>query len=386
MKRTIIIMTALLAIAAGLGWYLTQSTKITVRAELSDGGENISSEMTWIVGEALDETQPNKLSTNNTENTYSSVSGDEFEVPHGLPVTIIGQVEGHADVKTIVTPDRGAVTEHMFTLNAGLVEVTILGDATSFYAESDADNAQFNIDTNRPKKIVLAPGTYQLSTGNRLSDIRKDITVVAGLSQSITLDERRRDFFLKISSPLGWPSDLPPLQVRPFLDGIDMMLTASIESTGRVKLINLRQGEYRFDVVDNWGVVRGSREVTVDSRAQDVVVPLDYIRVNVDLEGFEGTQYPPEVQIVEISESGAAYTGRGWSGRDLVAVPFAPAVDDPDDREFAVSVRTAGKVVALQPIGRPALNEIVDVSVTWGDGHDLCVALYLADNCANSAE
>ena len=128
-------------------------------------------------------------------------------------------------------------------------------------------------------------------------------------------------------------------------------------------------------------------DVTLDAEAKTETVPWGFARVSVDFSAIDMTDARwPEVQVIEAGDRGFPYSSHGIDGDTAAVLPFAPLPNDPDDLEFAVSLRMDNKVVALQSIGRPMPGEVVNVTLAPDTGYALCARLFFPSDCAMQPE
>ncbi|MDX8352933.1 hypothetical protein [Cognatiyoonia sp. IB215182] len=388
MGRTILIVAALVA-AGGAGWYFTRPTELTLRAELTAGGLDVTDKVHWSVLEVLAEDAVDGFAMSDVERVSPQPDRPNvFAVSGGRLHTVEAVVLGLQPYEKRITPTTRSQTTETFTLNAGLLEVTVIGGDMNdmrFYVDYDSGGIGGGIAPDEPTYVAVPAGAYRVGVTDEVTDVSANVDLAEGVIEEITLDFRQGE--LTVALP-NWDATLPGGRATLSTPDGDYLDEVLLTADGRAVFDRLVYGDYVVSLNAD-GVMEPPlpANVTLDAEAKTENFDWDYARVNVDFSAIDMTDARwPEVQVVEASDRGFPYTTHGIEGGTSAVLPFAPLPNDPADLEFAVSLRMDNKVVAMQSIGRPAAGQAIDVTLIPDTGYTLCTKLFFPSDCAMAPE
>ncbi len=388
MSRVLLIIAAVVA-AAGAGWYFTRPTELILRAELTAGGLDVTDKIHWSVFEVLAEDAVDGFSLSDVEPVSPRPNQPNvFFVNGGSLHAVEAVVLGIRPFEKRVTPAARSQTTETFTLNAGLLAVTVIGGDTNdlrFYVDHDSGGVGGGIMPGEATYVAIPAGSYRVGVTDEQVDASIDVDVTEGVMEEITLDIRQGE--LTVALP-NWDQGLPGGRATLSTPDGDYLDEVLMTEDGRAIFGGLVYGDYIVSIDTN-GVMEPPAPVDVrlDAEAKTEMVAWDFTRVNVDFSAIDMTNARwPEVQVVEAGDRGIPYTSHGIEGGTTAVLPFAPLPDDLDALEFAVSLRMDNKVVAMQSIGRPAPGETLNVTLIPDTGYTLCTKLFFPSDCAMPPE
>lgn len=385
------------AVGAAAVWFYSQSTTVTVSATLGEEGPDITDQINWRVFKTLESGGTEGVSLSIVE-TYEAQEGDPFTfvVEPGVPIAVTGRIGGDFDLERVITPDARQQAEVVFTPEGGLIVASARAGnvdnvrLTLERPRSGVFTRTFNyFDPKSTQALLLQPGEYALSVDDEIVRDRKTVSVEEGEIADVTFDVRRRDVTLRLESAAPFPDSLPRPIFR--LDRIDMngRPYQGFVPDGAVETVieNVPYGPVTAEMWfrDDFGLanleIGGEQAVEISDETDTITFRAETARVDMTLAGLpDELPAEPYVTIVETTFKGAVVAGTP------VADGSASLVFEPDARfeaptEFSLALRVRNEFVAFAPIGRPSPGERIDVTLTNGEGLQLCAELYRPSRC-----
>ncbi|MEO1640930.1 MAG: hypothetical protein AAFU41_16970 [Pseudomonadota bacterium] len=388
MTRIFLILAALVAIGGGAFWFLNRPAELTLRAELTAGGVDVTDQITWSVLEVLAQNSGGGVSMSDVVRVEPTAgTSNVFAVNGGQLHAVTAQLAGLNSFEMEITPPAGGSVTETMVLDAGLIDVNVLADGNPdlrFFVGYDTGGFGGGISAGELQLVAVPDGSYVVGVTDEVTEVSTSIDVTAGEVYEVTLDIRQGDLILTLPN---WDASLPTgFAVLSPVDGTDVN-EAAFNAEGEATFSGLTYGDYSISL-NLTGVQETPAPTVVIVESASTTSPIDWdvIRVNVDISAVDTIEGRfPLVQVVEIGDRGIPYTATDVTDATSYALPFAPIEGDPDDLEFGVLVRASGKVFALQSIGRPAPGETINVTLEPNTGGELCDWLFGSGGCAMEA-
>lgn len=391
MNRFVIIVAAIVLVG-GAGWYFllqSETAQVTVRAELTAGGTDVTNLMEWSVAEIETVDGSDDL----TLRTLQSFAPDEgtpftYTVPSGAPLQVSGFIAEIGETKSRFTLDAGQSREEVLTLNAGLVNLSLRGvdrDNMRLFVDTESGGSGTDLPSSDTSTMAFAPGEYRISVGN--DDIRagEDLVIEAGQTYDVTLDLRLGDLTIVAGS---WTADLPGGSIILHDKTGAFLSEVPISAQGNAVFTDLPFDEYMV-ALDHPDILEIDLQppVILDAfqKAVDILWPATRVVVNYESIDLSGAQFT-EIQIVETADRGIPYAAISVDGSGVQVLHYAPLANDPADLGFAVVFRMNNKVAAVSDIGSGGGSPMVEVAVSAGEGFDLCERIYFPGDCLPSTQ
>jgi len=399
--RRIVMLFLLAAIAAAAIFYLTRPATITPRAVLSDGTD-ITDRIVWTIDRV--EGNPAQGSFSYESNAYPSDAEGAFTIEPGQTVRLNWDIPGSLAFDRddiLLTARRGQALVHEITLDAGLVDLTLLTNADApdygFALGSGSRQASLHTSGAGSSAFLVRPGDHTLLVfGAERTDgypvARLPFTIQGGQILPLTADMRRREVTLALDPGSEWHPGFPSFDlVLTRLDGQGEVIETTTGPEGQVFLSGLRFG--RYSVAISAPRQRGAAsniETTAEIEiAEDqalIPISMTVARVDVQVTGLpEDPDRAPYVSVIETDHRGFPYAGATVDAEGRLSILYQPNADDAPDRPFGLALRIGNDFTSVAEIGPAQLGERIAVMLPNGEGGALCTELMGARYCPYAA-
>lgn len=381
MKKLIFLGLALAVLAAGAAWFLIPRTgTLTVQVVLGEGGADVTDQvLVTVIG------RNGPLAATPSQKPTFSVQADET-----LEITAKPRATGPTLTQShVATSSETTVT---LSLQAAQVNFVLRTEAEGPPARLVLDDATgagpltTPLETGDETQItrLMAPGDVlaTLEAGDYSAQLPLSLEV--GQTQDVTLDARTGTVSFLVE---GWPHQADPLV---FLVTTDKTFGGQLpidRGQARTLVYGPHQVEVGRGTNGFFRALPGVEPLTINVTApeQTFALPLPFQIYRVRVENLPDTlAVPPEIAVVETGYKGEFYGGTNLEGEEAL-IAFTNVYGDTSP-EFAVAVRLGGEVRALHPVGTWAPGTQTDITVTFGEGMDLCAKVYGPDTCAPPSE
>lgn len=381
-----------LALAAAGGWYYAnQDSTLTVRALLTEGGTEVTDQLTWDLDKVLGSEGSDGVTFTYVE-TYAPTEdgGHTYVVDPSEPIEVRAFAMGNAEIEEVIEIGRGDAAEEVFVLGAGQINATFRAP----------DNMPTRLQIDNPSQgtglgqfpegeegvIFLTPGEYSIAFINDAATDAQRVTVEAGQVMNMTFDARVASVRFALAGDLAWPDELPPVTFT-LPDSTNFGGTMARTTQGGVtEPVQIRFGTHRVvaEVARTDGFstnVSVETEVTVDAIDPQIAVPVEFQLVTATISGLPADAEDVQLRVIETLGKGERVASADVVG-DAAVLAFDDGPFSEDAFTFGLALWVDRKVLAITEIGNFAPGTAVMAEVTVGDGAEKCDYLFGADLCA----